>query len=197
MPANTPVAGYQMHLYRASIGSDSWVLIGAVQDLTIDNMSRGTYTLAHRGDPWKRNMPLQMEPMEVSFKLVHNIDQSEAILRGDYTNGTPAQYAMVNGPIDEAGTQGWSFPAYVIQFNRDESLDSAVTNDVKLTLGHVMNGSSLISPTWLTVAAATETNTQGSDGTNTQTGDGTNAPVTPTTTETVEPEGDDNTTTNP
>ena len=149
-----PLAGYQMRLYRSTIGSDVWSLIGAVQSVSIDNVSREMIEVAYRGDSWKRTIPGLMEAMEATIKMIHNVEpSSEAMLRNDFTNANPAMYAMVNGDIATPGTEGWVFPAYVVQYNRSEDLAEVVANDVKLTLGHVVVDGKLVNPELLIVGS--------------------------------------------
>ena len=161
----TPIAGYQMRLYRSPVGSDVWTLVGAVQSVSIENVSREMIEVAYRGDAWKRNFPGLMEAMEATVKMLHNVEPaSEALIRNDFIQGTPAMYAAVNGDIAAPGTEGWTFPAYVVQYNRSEELTEIVTNDIKLTLGHVMVDGKLINPEWLIVTTDSDGEEEGEGG---------------------------------
>ena len=153
-PSGQPVAGFKMRLYRGSIESTPvWTLVGGIQSVSIDDVGREEIELVMRGTEWKRIMPGMMEAMGATIKMIHNIEPTmEALIRNDMLNGTAAQYAMVNGDITASGTQGWMIPAYVTQMNRSEELSEVVTNDIKIKLGYIKNGSTMVEPEWITVA---------------------------------------------
>lgn len=153
-PTGMPVPGFKMRLYRGTVGgSTAWTLVGGVQSVSVDDVSREEIEVAMRGTEWKRVMPGMMEAMGASIKMIHNIEPTmEALIRNDMLNGTAAQYALVNGDIATAGTCGWSIPAYVTQMNRSEELSEIVTNDIKIKLGYIKNGSTMVEPEWLTVS---------------------------------------------
>ena len=148
----SPIAGFRMKMYRSPIAAtDTWTAIGAVESVSLDNISRETIEVAYRGCEWKRNIPGMMEAMEATMKLIHNVNpEMETVIREDMLNATPAKYAFLNGDITTSGTEGWVIPAYVVQMNRSEELSEVVANDIKLTLGHVLNstGTGLIDPEW-------------------------------------------------
>ena len=135
-PTGMPVPGFKMRLYRGTVGgSTAWTLVGGVQSVSVDDVSREEVEVAMRGTEWKRIMPGMMESMGATIKMIHNIEPTmEALIRNDMLNGTAAQYALVNGDIATAGTCGWSIPAYVTQMNRSEELSEIVTNDIKIKL---------------------------------------------------------------
>lgn len=151
----SPIVGFSMKLYRSPIAAtDVWTEIGGVENVSIDNISREVVEVAYRGCTWKRNMPGMMEAAEATFKLIHNVQpEMEEVLRNDMLNATPAKYAMVNGDITVAGTEGWIIPAYITQMNRSEDLGEIVSNDVKMSLGHILSHdkSKLLDPEWLVV----------------------------------------------
>ena len=153
-PAGMPVPGFKMRLYRGTVGSSpAWTLVGGVQSVSVDDVSREEIEVAMRGTEWKRIMPGMMEAMGATFKMVHNVEPAmEALIRNDLLNGTAAQYALVNGDISTSGTSGWSIPAYVTQMNRSEELAEIVTNDIKVKLGYIKTGSTMVEPEWITVA---------------------------------------------
>lgn len=153
-PTGMPVPGFKMRLYRGTVGgSTAWTLVGGVQSVSVDDVSREEIEVAMRGTEWKRVMPGMMEAMGATIKMIHNIEPTmEALIRNDMLNGTAAQYALVNGDIATAGTCGWSIPAYVTQMNRSEELSEIVTNDIKIKLGYIKNGSTMVEPEWLTVS---------------------------------------------
>ena len=156
MPENTigtPVPGFKMKLYRSPVSGGTWVEVGGIQSVSVDDVAREEIEVAMRGSEWKRIMPGMMEAMGATFKQVHNVAPGmEALIRNDVLNGKAAKYAMVNGDITTSGTQGWVIPAYTTQFNRSEELAEIVANDIKVKLGYVTNGATLVEPEWLTVS---------------------------------------------
>ncbi|MDO4584898.1 MAG: hypothetical protein Q4D62_12440 [Planctomycetia bacterium] len=155
MPENvmeTPIPGFKMKLYRSPISGDAWVEVGGVQSVSVDDVAREEIEIAMRGSEWKRIMPGMMEAMSATFKMVHNIVPGmETLIRNDILNGTATKYAMVNGDITASGTEGWSIPVYVTQMNRSEELSEIVANDIKVKLGFITDGTSLVEPEWLTI----------------------------------------------
>jgi len=109
--------------------------------VTVDASTRG-------GGGWKQTAVV-MQDATVDFDLPWDSDDATLqALKAAYFGRTTVGVAVMDGPIDEAGSEGLWMDAAVVKFERDEPLEGEVTVSVSLKPGVSENA-----PEWKVVSA--------------------------------------------
>lgn len=151
----TPKTGFMMCLYYSDTlnGTGTDILISAVEDVSLSNVAREMIELAHRGTKWKKKLAGMMEAPTVEFKLFHNIEPAvERALWSHLTSAEPFLLKVMNGPIDEAGSEGFSMPVLLSEMPWSQGLSEVSARDVKCELAYAVHNGSEVEPEWITTA---------------------------------------------
>jgi len=144
--------GHEMKLYWCAAGiggTPTWSLASAVRNLkltpdpvTVDASTRG-------GGAWKQTA-VAMHDATVDFDLPWDSeDETLQALKAAYFGRTTVGVAVMDGAIDEAGSEGLWMDAAVVKFERDEPLEGEVTVAVSLKPGVSENA-----PEWKVIAGS-------------------------------------------
>lgn len=152
-----PKTGHKMCMYRntGNYASPTWALVAEVQDVSIPDLARGLAELKRRANGFTKNLATLIQSIAVEFRLHHGlgVTQFDAI-RSAFFAGTANEWAIMDGPIATAGTEGLRCPFLVEQFPWDQPLEDVSGHDVRLAIAYMQSNSSVeIDPSWMVVSA--------------------------------------------
>jgi len=126
--------GMNGKLYRntGTYEAPTWTEITNVKDLTL-NLEKGEADVTTRAnDGWRANQPTLKEA-SIEFDMVWDTeDAGFAAVQDAFFNDTTLEVAVMDGDIEEAGTEGLRATVGVSTFSRGEPLEEAMTVSVTL-----------------------------------------------------------------
>lgn len=144
--------GHKMKLYRntGTVGSPVWSLVDEVGDVSIPDLSMGLAELKRRANNFTKNLATLIQSIAVEFRLHHGLDAANFDdIRANFFNGTPEEWAIMDGDIETAGSEGLRLPVLVEQFPWDQNLEDVSGHDVRLAIAYMESGGSEVEPSWL------------------------------------------------
>lgn len=148
--------GRQMFLYRnsGSHGTPVWDEICNVGDVNVSDFSRGLAELKRRCSQYIKNLPALIQSITVEFSMIHGVNPTTFnAMFDDFINGTPVEYAIMDGDITLDGTQGLMLPALVQKFPWNQPLEDVSAHDVGLAIAYMEDGGgNEIDPEWLVIS---------------------------------------------
>ncbi|MCZ2341692.1 MAG: phage tail protein [Bacteroidales bacterium] len=138
--------GLDAKLYRntGSSGTPTWGEVANVKDVTL-NLSAGEADVTTRGNAgWKATVAT-LKDASIEFTMVwDNADTHFAAIRDTFLNHAAVDFAVMDGDITTAGSQGLRATCMVTNFSRNEALEEAIT--VSVTVKPTFSATP---PTWL------------------------------------------------
>jgi predicted secreted protein len=126
--------GMEGKLYRntGTYDAPAWVELSNVKDLTL-NLEKGEADVTTRANGgWKATLATLKEG-SLEFEMVWDpSDAGFAALKDAWFNNTPVEMAVMDGPINQAGSQGLRATFSVLTFSRKEPLEEAMTASVSI-----------------------------------------------------------------
>jgi hypothetical protein len=129
-------------------GTPVWTLITNVKDLTL-NVEQGEADVTTRGTGgWKATVGT-LKDATVEWEMVWDTaDEGFEAVRDAFFGGTLIGLAVMDGPIDEAGSEGLWADCAILKFDRSEALEEAITVSVTAKPTYSANA-----PEWKEIAA--------------------------------------------
>jgi len=143
-----------MYLYRntGSYTTPTWSEIDEVGDVSISDLSRGTAELKRRASDFTKNLATLIQAISIEFRLHHGLDATTfSALVTNFFAGTVQEFAIMDGPIATAGSQGLRCPCLIEQFPWDQPLEDVSGHDVRLTTAYWESPAGTeVDPVWYT-----------------------------------------------
>lgn len=147
--------GHDMVLVRNSgtVETPVWEEISAIGDVNVSDWSIAVGDLKHRGSDYVKGLPGLFQRINIDFNLIHGLDPDNfEAMRLQFLGRTPCQYAVLDGDIEDAGTEGLIIPALIVNFPWNQPLEDVSDHAVQLTTGLMFNAlSAEVDPEWLVV----------------------------------------------
>lgn len=148
-----PKTGHSMKLYRntGTVATPTWSEVTAVMDVSIADLSRGLAELKRRGKDFTKNLASLIQSIAIEFRLHHGLDATNFdAIRQAFFNGTPEEWAVMNGDISTSGNEGLRVPVLVEQFPWEQPLEDVSGHDIRLAVAYMDDGGE-VDPNWYTV----------------------------------------------
>lgn len=143
--------GMEAKLYYKSGGvggSGSWTELDNVKDLTL-NLETGEADVTTRGNQGWRATVATLKDGSIEFEMVWDTqDAGFTAIKNAFFNNTAIGFAVMDGNIETAGSQGLQADFSITNFSRNEPLEEAVTVSVTAKPTY-----SAAAPQWVTVAS--------------------------------------------
>lgn len=152
--SNSPKTGSKMCFYKntGSVATPTWLLIDEIGDLSISDFTRALAELKRRANQFTKNLPALIQSISVEFRLHHGMDPTTFTdLVSDFLEATAAEYAVMDGPIADAGSQGLRCPYLLESFPWDQPLEDVSGHDIKLATAYMESGGTEVDPSWYVV----------------------------------------------
>lgn len=129
--------GFDAKLYlddQASYASPTWVEVTNCKDVTLTLEKNDTDVTTRGSGGWRATIGV-LKDATIEFTMIWDTDDpnfqiiKEAFLAG---TSTPVNVAVMDGDIEEAGSEGFRALCIVTNFTRNEPLEEALTVDVSL-----------------------------------------------------------------
>ena len=143
-----PKLGLDCKLYRntGTYATPVWDEIVNVKDLTL-NLEVGEADTSRRGGNGWRERLATLKDGSVEFTMIQvDGDTDFTAIKDAWVNRTALEFAVMDGPIATAGTQGLRATMQVFNFSRPENLEEAVNYSVSIKPTPAANA-----PTWMVV----------------------------------------------
>lgn len=153
----TPNVGANMKLYYNSgtNASPTWVDIDEVGDVRTNGIEWSSGVLARRSNTYKKEIPARIEPITITFTLIHGLDATVFdVLRAASMAGTVYQFAIMNGSIETSGNEGFTVPGWLKRFPWDQPLEDISGHECEMVGGYLEESSTEIDPAWKEVGSS-------------------------------------------
>ena len=146
--------GSEAKLYFSAAGigeTPDWTLVTNVKDLTL-NVEQGEADVTTRGaGGWKATIGTLKDAV-IEFEMVWDTaDEGFEAIRDAFFGGTLIGLAVMDGDIEEAGSEGLWADCAILKFDRSEALEEAITVSVTAKPTYSANP-----PQWKTIEAEPE-----------------------------------------
>ncbi len=141
--------GMEAKLYydASGVGGSSWTELDNVKDLTL-NLETGEADVTTRGNQGWRATVATLKDGSIEFKMVWDTEDSGfTAIKNAYFNNTAISFAIMDGDIATAGSQGLQADFSITNFSRNEPLEEAVTVSVTAKPTY-----SATAPAWATIS---------------------------------------------
>jgi predicted secreted protein len=143
------VLGLNAKLYRntGSYATPTWDLVDNVKDLTL-NLEKGEADVTRRASAGWRETVGTLKDASIEFQMVWDTeDEDFTAIKDAFFNNTSIEFAVMDGDIEVAGSQGLRATMDVINFSREENLEEALTVSVTIKPTFAANP-----PSWMVAA---------------------------------------------
>ncbi len=140
--------GMQAKLYRnsGSYGTPTWVEVGNVKDLTL-NLEAGEADVTTRSNSGWRATVATLKDGSIEFEMVWDTsDANFTAIQQAFFNNTALEFAIMDGAIATAGSQGLRATMSITNFSRSEALEEAIMVSVTAKPTYAANA-----PSWMTI----------------------------------------------
>jgi hypothetical protein len=140
--------GLDAKLYRntGTQPAPVWNEIKNVRDVTL-NLEAGEADVTTRGNNGWRATVATLKDGSVEFEMVWDTaDDDFGAIRDAFLNHTALEFAVMDGDIATAGSQGLRASCMVTNFSRNEALEEAITVSVTVKPTYAA-----VAPAWMTV----------------------------------------------
>ena len=151
----TTRVGHEQKLYynTGTNASPTWVLVKRAIDVSVP-FAKGRADVSRRESKWKKERGAQIElGLEFGYLYRTGTDTVWAALLDSALNGTPIEFAVMDGLIATSGSRGWRAYYEVMDFPTEENLVDSKKYNVTCAHTDKEESSTLIEPTMYTVPA--------------------------------------------
>jgi len=128
-------------------GSPTWTELTNVKDVTL-NLETGEADVTTRGNAGWRASVATLKDGSIEFEMVWDTeDAGFTAIKDAYFNNTAIAFAVMDGRLETAGSQGLQADFTITNFSRNEPLEEALTVSVTAKPTY-----STVAPAWVTVA---------------------------------------------
>ena len=155
-----PKTGDFCKLYcdTGSSATPVWTEWGEVDGVSCSDLQRSSVELNVRCLTATPSLPGKIGALTLTFAYYPGFSDTNyaQLLEDFFTKPTVRKWAMMDGDITTAGTQGLQMPCYEEGIPYSQAAAEAVKHDVTLKYGFKKEGATVLTPTWVTIPAATE-----------------------------------------
>jgi hypothetical protein len=140
--------GLDAKLYRntGTFPAPVWNEVKNVKDLTL-NLEAGEADVTTRANNGWRATVATLKDASVEFEMLwDSADDDFGTIRDGFLNKTPIEFAVMDGDITVAGSQGLRATCMVTNFSRNEPLEEAIMTNVVIKPTYSVNP-----PIWLVI----------------------------------------------
>jgi len=140
--------GLDAKLYRntGTFASPTWNEVINVKDLTL-NLEAGEADVTTRGNNGWRATVATLKDGSIEFEMVWDTEDLDfAAIRDTFLDRAAIEFAVMDGGIAVAGSQGLRATCMVTNFSRNESLEEAITVSVTVKPTYSVNA-----PIWMVI----------------------------------------------
>lgn len=141
--------GLDAKLYRntGDYGAPTWAEVKNVKDVTL-NLEAGEADVSTRGNGgWRANIAT-LKDASLEFEMVWDTaDADFTALRTAFLANGAVEFAVMDGDIETAGSQGLRALMAITNFSRSEPLEEAISVSVTAKPTYAANP-----PTWMTIS---------------------------------------------
>jgi hypothetical protein len=133
--------GMEAKLYRntGDYAEPTWTEVENVRDLTM-NTEKGSADVTTRGNSGWRAMAGTLKDLSVEFEMVYDTaDEDFTAIQTAFMDNDQVEFAVMDGDITEAGTQGIRATFEVMNFSQSEPLEEAIIVSVTLSAAYADN----------------------------------------------------------
>ena len=144
----TFILGKDAKIYQGTAGGALGTLteMSNVKDVTL-NLEAGEADVTTRGNAGWRATVATLKDGSIEFMMVWDTEDDDfTALRDAFLNHTSIEFAVMDGDIETAGSQGLRAACAVTNFSRNEPLEEAITVSVTVKPTYSENP-----PEWMTV----------------------------------------------
>ena len=141
--------------YAADIDSSpTYVLIAQAINVGLPTINKTMVEVMSRETTWK-SKESGLKEISLTFGYLYRggTDSVFDALRDSFLADTKLYFAVMDGLIATVGSEGFRFPGVVSGMSMTEELEGVRTFEFTVDLVRYLNGSALVEPEWLTVAA--------------------------------------------
>jgi len=125
-------------------GSGGWTELANVKDVTL-NLEAGEADVTTRANAGWRATVATLKEGSIEFEMVWDTaDGGFSAIKNAYFNNTPIAFAVMDGPVDDAGSQGLQADFSITNFSRNEALEEAITVNITAKPTY-----STVAPAWV------------------------------------------------
>jgi len=142
--------GMEAKLYRndGDYETPDWVEMTNVKDLTLNNEKGEADVTTRKNNGWRATVGT-LKDGSIEFEMVWDTeDENFTAIQEAYFGNTSVEFAVMDGDIEEAGSQGLRATMSVMNFTRNEPLEEAITVSVTAKPTYAEHA-----PDWLEVEA--------------------------------------------
>ncbi|MBE7465501.1 MAG: hypothetical protein HS116_25370 [Planctomycetes bacterium] len=140
--------GMEAKLYFkvGGLGAGAWVELPNVRDVTL-NLETGEADVTTRGNAgWKASIATLKDASLEMEMIWDTADAGFTAIKNAYFNNEKIGFAVMDGDIAQAGSQGLQADFSILSFSRKEALEEAITVSVTAKPTY-----SATAPQWVTV----------------------------------------------
>ena len=140
--------GFEGKLFRnkGTYASPNWSEIANVGDLNL-GLEKGEADVTIRAFKGWRATKGALKEATIEFQMVWDpADEDVQALLDGWLNDTPIEFAVMDGPITQAGSEGLRATMEVLKFSRGEGKEDAMLVDVAIKPTYAAQ-----EPQWMTV----------------------------------------------
>jgi len=142
--------GMEAKLYRndGDYETPDWVEMTNVKDLTLNNEKGEADVTTRKNNGWRATVGT-LKDGSIEFEMVWDTeDENFTAIQEAYFGNTSVEFAVMDGDIEEAGSQGLRATMSIMNFTRNEPLEEAITVSVTAKPTYAEHA-----PDWLEVEA--------------------------------------------
>ena len=142
--------GMEAKLYRndGDYETPDWVEMTNVKDLTLNNEKGEADVTTRKNNGWRATVGT-LKDGSIEFEMVWDTeDENFAAIQEAYFGNTSIEFAVMDGDIEVAGSQGLRATMAIMSFSRNEPLEEALTVSVTAKPTYAEHA-----PDWLEVEA--------------------------------------------
>lgn len=130
-------------------GTGEWIELANVRDVTL-NLEAGEADVTTRGNSGWRATVATLKEGSIEFEMVWDTeDAGFTAIKNAYFNNSALGFAIMDGDIETAGSQGLQADFAITNFSRSEPLEEAVTVSVTAKPTY-----SATAPQWVTISGS-------------------------------------------
>jgi hypothetical protein len=159
MACEEPIVGGNCKMYynSATYSSPTWVEMTEVGDVSIPDLGSNLAEINTRSSKWTRNLAGQMK-LAVEFTYLYKADTTVFdFLRALFFSQGTNEFAVMDGAIATAGTEGLRFPGLIENFPINQNLEEvSMVDTCRLALAYMCDGGTpadVVDPAWMVVSS--------------------------------------------
>ena len=120
--------GMEAKLYRnsGSYAVPVWVELSNVRDVTLNLQTGDADVTTRNNGGWKASIAT-LKDAGIEFEMVWDTtDAGFTAIQTGFFGNTPLEFAVMDGPIADSGSQGLRATMSIMNFSREEPLDEAI-----------------------------------------------------------------------